>query len=409
MRALLSDLMESWRAGASAGLATVVGTYDSAPMPIGSSLLVTGDGRAVGSVSGGCVEGAVYELATQVIHSGQPILVRYGISDDDAFAIGLSCGGIIDVFIEAVSRDGFPQLESVQADIDAGRAVGVATVIEHPDPRRLGHHLVVRASGATGDLGSLRADQAVGDDTLGLLAAGRTGILTYGPDGQRLGSGMRVFFASFAPKPRLIIFGAIEFAAALAQAGGFLGFRITVCDARAVFATPARFPGADEVVVAWPHRYLAEQIAAGMVDERTVVCVLTHEPKFDIPLIEVALGGPSLAYLGAMGSRRTHADRLRRLREAGVNEAALARLHGPLGLDLGARTPEETAVSIVAEIIAERWGGSGEPLGTLQRRIHSDAGTSSDTAHGAETADGETADVAAGAKSPAGRYPSQVR
>ena len=370
MRDILPTVMTGWHAGDIAGLATVVSTFESAPMPVGSAMLVTVDGQAVGSVSGGCVEGAVYDLATQVALDGKSVLVRYGVSDDDAFAVGLSCGGIIDIFVEPVSRRNHPQLESVQADISAGRPVGVATVIEHPDPTRVGRHLVVREGGTAGDLGSLRANQAVADDTLGLLAAGRNSILTYGPDGQRLGNGMRVFFSSFAPRPRLLVFGAIDFAAALAQAGSFLGYRVTVCDARAVFATPTRFPGADEVVVAWPHRYLAEQNAAGLVDERTVVCVLTHDPKFDIPLIEVALRGPRLAYLGAMGSRRTHANRLSRLREAGVVEADLARLHGPLGLDLGARTPEETAVSIVAEIIAERWGGTGEPLGRLQRRIH---------------------------------------
>jgi len=372
MRDNLSAIMASWHTGESAGLATVVNTFDSAPLPVGSTMLVTADGQAIGSVSGGCVEGAVYELATQVALDGHPLLVRYGVSDDDAFAVGLSCGGTIDIFVEPVSPTAYPNMDSVQADIRAGRPVGVATVIEHPDPARVGRHLVVRDDGSTGDLGSLRTNQAVADDTLGLLAAGRNGILTYGPDGQRLGEGMRIFFASFTPKPRLLVFGAIEFAAALARAGSFLGYRVTVCDARAVFATPARFPGADEVVVAWPHRYLAEQLAAGRVDERTVVCVLTHDPKFDVPLIEVALRGPPLAYLGAMGSRRTHDDRIRRLREAGVADTDLARLHGPLGLDLGARTPEETAVSIVAEIIAQRWGGTGEPLGNLQRRIHPD-------------------------------------
>ncbi|MFC5928700.1 XdhC/CoxI family protein [Cryobacterium melibiosiphilum] len=388
MREILGSVLAGWRAGEQAGLATVVRTFESAPMPVGSAMLVTADGQALGSVSGGCVEGAVYELGAQVALDGEPVLVRYGVSDDDAFSVGLSCGGIIDVFVEPVSRTSYPQLESVQADIEAGRPVGVATVIEHPDAARLGRHLVVRESGIDGDLGSPRANQAVGDDTLGLLAAGRHGTLTYGPDGQRLGAGLRVFFASYAPKPRLLVFGAIDFAAALARAGSFLGYRVTVCDARGVFATPARFPGADEVIVAWPHRYLSEQFAAGLVDDRTVVCVLTHDPKFDVPLLEVALRGPRLAYTGAMGSRRTHDDRMRRLQEAGVGDAELARLHSPLGLDLGSRTPEETAVSIVAEIIAERWGGTGEPLGTLKRRIHSDPPP------GAQRSDSTTTDAA---------------
>jgi xanthine dehydrogenase accessory factor len=167
----------------------------------------------------------------------------------------------------------------------------------------------------------------------------------------------------------MIVFGAIDFAAAVARIGGFLGYRVTVCDARPVFSTPRRFPYADEVVVDWPHRYLAAQAQAGQVDERTVVCVLTHDPKFDVPVLQVALDLP-LAYVGAMGSRRTHADRLARLREAGVPETALARLCSPIGVDLGARTPEETAVSIAAEIIATRWGGSGGRLSQTEGRIH---------------------------------------
>ncbi|MDQ5862670.1 MAG: XdhC family protein, partial [Actinomycetota bacterium] len=206
----------------------------------------------------------------------------------------------------------------------------------------------------------------------GLLAAGRSGILTYGPDGERLDSGMRVFFSSYAPPPRMLVFGAIDFAAALARLGTFLGYHVTVCDARAVFATPARFPDAAEVVRAWPHHYLSEQLARGLVDERTVICVLTHDPKFDVPVLEAALRGRPVAYIGAMGSRRTHNDRMERLRAAGLSEDQLSKLHSPVGLDLGARTPEETAVSIGAEIIALQWGGSGEPLGSRVERIHHD-------------------------------------
>jgi xanthine dehydrogenase accessory factor len=167
----------------------------------------------------------------------------------------------------------------------------------------------------------------------------------------------------------MIVFGAIDFASALARVGGFLGYRVTVCDARPVFATGSRFPSADEVVVKWPHRYLREEVDAGRVDRRTVVCVLTHDPKFDVPLLEVVLR-QDLAYVGAMGSRRTHEDRMARLREAGLTDGELSRLSSPVGLDLGARTPEETAVSIAAEIIALRWGGRGERLTALQGRIH---------------------------------------
>jgi xanthine dehydrogenase accessory factor len=182
-----------------------------------------------------------------------------------------------------------------------------------------------------------------------------------------------VFVWSFAPAPRMLVFGAIDFAAAVARMGNFLGYRVTVCDARPVFATNSRFPSADEVVVKWPHKYLREEIEAGRVDQRTVVCVLTHDPKFDVPLLEVALrlpDGRQVAYVGAMGSRRTHDDRMARLKEAGLTDDELARLSSPVGLDLGARTPEETAVSIAAEIIALRWGGNGERLASTQGRIH---------------------------------------
>jgi xanthine dehydrogenase accessory factor len=184
---------------------------------------------------------------------------------------------------------------------------------------------------------------------------------------------MQVFCTSYAPKPRMLVFGAIDFAAAVARMGTFLGYRVTVCDARPVFATPARFPDADEVVVQWPHRYLEEQAASGAIDARTVLCVLTHDPKFDVPLLTRALRLPDVAYIGAMGSRRTSEDRLARLREAGLTEAELSRMASPVGLDLGARTPEETAVSIAAEIIAARWGGSGARLTDRGGRIHHSA------------------------------------
>ncbi len=366
MRDVLGQLMGWWRAGETVGVGTVVATFRSAPRPAGASMLVGPGGEAVGSVSGGCVEGAVYELSESVVGDGTPVLQRYGVSDDDAFAVGLTCGGILDVFVEPVSQRTFPELGAVADDVDAGRPVAVATVIEHPDPAWLGRRLVVRPEGSdeapTGSLGSPRADGAITDDARGLLAAGRTETLTYGPDGERRGEGMRVFVSAFAPRPRMLVFGAIDFAAAVAHVGTFLGYRVTVCDARPVFATNSRFPAADEVVVEWPHKYLAAEVEAGRVDGRTVVCVLTHDPKFDVPVLEVALRMPEVAYVGAMGSRRTHDDRLARLREAGMTDDELARLSSPIGLDLGARTPEETAVSIAAEIVALQWGGGGERL-----------------------------------------------
>ena len=374
MREVLSQLLQWWERGETVGMGTVVATWRSAPRPPGASMLVGPGGEAVGSVSGGCVEGAVYELSQSVVKSGSPVLHRYGVSDEDAYAVGLTCGGILDVYVEKISRQTFPELGEVAADIAAGRPVAVATIVAHPDPARLGRRLVVRPEGDVrerqGTIGSDRANDAVSDDVRGLLASGHSETLTYGPDGERRGEGMRVFASVHAPAARMLVFGAIDFAAACARVGRFLGYTVTVCDARPVFATASRFPDADEVVVDWPHRYLAAEAAAGNLDERTVICVLTHDPKFDVPLLEVALQLPTVAYIGAMGSRRTHDDRLARLREIGMTGEELSRLSSPIGLDLGARTPEETAVSIAAEIIALRWGGRGERLTAADGPIH---------------------------------------
>ncbi len=374
MRDVLTELAAWWRAGESVGMGTVVGTWKSSPRQPGASMLVGPDDTVVGSVSGGCVEGAVYELAGASRDDGRPVLQRYGVSDDDAFTVGLTCGGIIDIYVEQVNQQTFPELGAIVEDIEQGRPVAVATLIEDVDGARVGRRIVVRPDGhgsadVRGSLGSERLDAAVGDDVLGLLQQGSTQIVRYGPDGERRGDEIAVFVASYAPKPRMIVFGAIDFAAAVARIGSFLGYRVTVCDARGTFATAKRFPDADEVVVAWPHRYLAETDT----DERTVVCVLTHDPKFDVPLLEVALKLP-LAYLGAMGSRRTNDDRNARLKELGFDEADLARLHAPIGLDVGGRTPEETAVSVAAEIVAARWGGSGAQLRQVSGPIHREYG-----------------------------------
>ncbi|MCW2788113.1 MAG: XshC-Cox1 family protein [Aeromicrobium sp.] len=375
MRELIPALLEAWHAGRPVGLATVVGTVRSAPRPAGAAMIVMPDGTVAGSVSGGCVEGAVYELATSVVADGVPVLQRFGFSDDEAFAVGLTCGGVIDVFVEPVTPQTLPGLEKIGADVAEGRPVAVATVVEHPDPGLVGSHLVVRADSTEGSLGGARADAAVADDARGLLAAGSSTLLTYGPQGQRMETGMRVFVSSFQPRPRMIVLGAIDFAAAVARQGALLGFEVTVCDARPVFATPARFPEADSVVVDWPHRFLLAEADAGRLDRRTVICVLTHDPKFDVPVLEVALrldGDRRPAFVGAMGSRMTHDDRMSRLRDAGLTEDELGRLSSPIGLDLGGRTPEETAVSIAAEIVARRWGGTGEPLARTGRRVHHD-------------------------------------
>jgi xanthine dehydrogenase accessory factor len=379
LREVIPELLQWWRAGKPVGVGTVVATWRSAPRAPGAAMLVGPGGEAVGSVSGGCVEGAVYELAQEVLSGEPPVLQRYGVSDDDAFAVGLTCGGILDVFVEKVDRQSFPDLEDVVADIEAHRPVAVCTVVEHPSREWVGRRLVVRAVDGevpvSGSLGSDRADHAVMDDARGLLAAGRSDTLGYGPDGERRGEGMRVFVSSFAPRPRMLVFGAIDFASALARLGTFLGYRVTVCDARPVFATNSRFPEADEVVVEWPHRYLAAQADAGLVDGRTVIAVLTHDPKFDVPVLEIALRLPDVGYVGAMGSRRTHDDRMERLREVGLTDDELARLSSPIGLDLGARTPEETAVSMAAEIIQLRWDGSGLRLTDVEGPVHHDRQT----------------------------------
>ncbi|PRX47185.1 xanthine dehydrogenase accessory factor [Prauserella shujinwangii] len=369
MHDVLDELHRRWAAGETVGVGTVVATFSSAPRAPGAAMLVGADGEVVGSVSGGCVEGAVYELARQVMDDGVPVLQRYGVSDDDAFAVGLTCGGIIDIFVEPVSRESMPELGEVVESVRAQRPVAVVTTVEHTDAGLLGRRMIVWPERATGTLGSARIDDAVLDDARGLLATGRSGTLHYGPDGQRRGEGMAVFVNTFEPPPRMLVFGAIDFAAAMARMGAYLGYEVTVCDARPVFATRSRFPEADEVVVDWPHRYLSAQADAGRIDGRTVVTVLTHDPKFDVPLLEVALR-LDVGYVGAMGSRRTHDDRIARLREAGLTDAELKRLASPIGLDLGARTPEETAVSIAAEIIALRWGGGGRRLTDLDGRIH---------------------------------------
>ncbi|MGH3468759.1 MAG: XdhC family protein [Thermocrispum sp.] len=369
MRDVLDELYDRWRRGETVSVGTVVATFSSAPREPGAAMLVAEDGTVSGSVSGGCVESAVYELAREVSADGQPVLQRYGVSDDDAFAVGLTCGGIIDIYVDRVSREDFPELADVVDSVRHGHPVAVATVIEHPDPARIGARRVVWPERAVGGLGSERADDAVTDDARGLLATGRSGTLHYGPDGQRRGEGMAVFVNAFEPPPRMLVFGAIDFARAMVRVGAFLGYRVTVCDARPVFATASRFPDADEVVVEWPHRYLSAEVDAGRVDARTVVAVLTHDPKFDVPVLQVALRA-KLGYVGAMGSRRTHDDRLDRLGEAGLTDDELGGLASPIGLHLGARTPEETAVSIAAEIIALRWGGDGDRLTVGAGPIH---------------------------------------
>ncbi|MFD8065435.1 XdhC family protein [Streptomyces parvulus] len=351
-------------------VATVVSVGGSAPRGPGAALAVDSEGTVIGSVSGGCVEGAVYELCADALRSGETVRERFGYSDEDAFAVGLTCGGVIDMMITPVGADA-PVRELFRAALASaarGGTAALARVVQGPSDL-LGRALLVHPDGTyEGALGGHPdLDRTAAAEARALLDNGRTGTVALSEDGSHCPGGLTLLVESSVPPPRMIVFGAIDFAAALVRAGKFLGYHVTVCDARPVFATPARFPEADEVVVDWPHRYLR----ATSTDARTVLCVLTHDAKFDVPLLTEALRLP-VAFVGAMGSRRTHRDRNRRLREAGVTEEELAGLRSPIGLDLGARTPEETALSIAAEIVAARRGGTGAPLTGGATPIHRD-------------------------------------
>ncbi|MFD8804427.1 XdhC family protein [Streptomyces sp. NPDC059597] len=367
----IAEELDRWiTEGRDFAVATVVGVSGSAPRPPGAALAVDGEGSVVGSVSGGCVEGEVYELCRQALADGETVLGHFGYDDADAFAAGLTCGGTLDILVTPVRADspGRTVFAAALAAAARGRAAGLARIVSGPD-RLLGRALCVRPDGAP--LGGFGAhpelDRTVAAEAAAFLDAGRTGTVETGERGARCGAPVTVLVETSVPPPRMIVFGAVDFAAALVRVGAFLGYHVTVCDARPVFTTRARFPEADEIVVDWPHRYL-ERTAT---DSRTVLCVLTHDPRFDVPLLRRALRLP-VAYVGAMGSRRTHLDRLELLREAGVTARELARLHSPIGLDLGARTPEETALSIGAEIVAGRRGGTGVPLTGAHTPIHHD-------------------------------------
>jgi xanthine dehydrogenase accessory factor len=378
----IADELHRWiEEGREFAVATVVAVGGSAPRGPGAALAVDGAGTVIGSVSGGCVEGAVYDLCVRALQDGKTVVERFGYSDADAFAVGLTCGGVIDIMVTPVGADApaRPVFRSALSTAAEGAPTAVARVVRGP-AELLGAPLVVRPGEARrgsprtepgggsyeGGLGGHpELDRTAAGEARALLEAGRTGTVELSADGSRCPGGLTLLVEVSVEPPRMIVFGAIDFAAALVRAGRFLGYHVTVCDARPVFATRARFPEADEIVVDWPHRYLRRT----GTDARTVLCVLTHDAKFDVPLLTEALRMP-VAFVGAMGSRRTHADRERRLREAGLTDQELARLRSPIGLDLGARTPEETALSIAAEIVADRRGGTGAPLTGSGTPIH---------------------------------------
>lgn len=365
MRDEIAEIVEWQQQGITFALATVVGTSSSAPRPPGSVLGLHPDGQIVGNVSGGCVEPAVVGIAQEVLRDGEPRRARFGFSDDEAFDVGLTCGGEVDVLVRLVRPEELPLerlAEAIADDAPSALATIIAADTEHD---LLGASLIVTEIGEFGTLAETEAGRVIAEECRSMT--GRDGVTWrhLGTRGERMREDLTVLIQPFTERPRLIVFGAIDYAAAVASVGRFLGYRVTVCDARAAFASPERFPDADEVVVEWPHRHLER----GGLDDRSVVVVLTHDPKFDIPAILASLRTPT-RYIGVMGSRRTHLDRLDRLVAAGASEEELARLHSPIGLDLGARTPQETAISIAAEIVMMQHATSGRPLRETVGPIH---------------------------------------
>jgi xanthine dehydrogenase accessory factor len=347
MKEVLGDI-ERWRArGDRIALATVIATRRSAPRPTGSKLAISERGEMAGSVSGGCVENEVYGQAREILAGAEPQLFSYGISDDDALAVGLPCGGEIDVFVETVSDELLERLAKVVERTE--RAV-LFTVVEGEGA---GRQLLVTADGE-------RVGEGPDEQFEEVLRGGRNVLLD-------LESGQKVFAEVYGPPPRLLVFGAVDTAEALCRAARQIGWRTIVSDARGKFATPDRLPSADELVVSWPDEAL-ERVRP---DDQTAVVVLTHDERFDVPALKGTLETDAF-YVGALGSRRNQARRRERLLEAGVEEAELERISGPAGLDIGAETPAETAVSILAEILAVRAGRDGSRLKESSGRIHAE-------------------------------------
>ena len=343
-------------------LATVVQTSSSAPRETGTCMAILGDGSVIGSVSGGCVESDIYVRAEEVLATGEPVLQKYGFTDDEAFTVGLTCGGTIHVYIERVGQQGIDHLQTVAAAILRGEQVASVTVLRGDMESS---HMLVFTDRHEGIIGSEDKTQGILATVRQMLARGTCGMVRPHPDQTSPATRELIFINSFVPPPRMIVFGTNDFAVALVRMGKVLGHHVTICDARGVFTTAERFPDADEIVVSWPNKYLEETY----VDDRTILCVLTHDEKFDDPLLEVALRSPA-AYVGAMGSRSTTDRRRERLVARGLNDKALQRLNAPIGLDLGARTPEETAVSILAEVISQREKASCMPLNREVGPIH---------------------------------------
>jgi xanthine dehydrogenase accessory factor len=345
-------------------IATLIGTYGSTPRAVGTSMLVTAGGEVSGSLSGGCVEGAVFEACQQAIVSGVPSRERYGFTGEDAFAVGLPCGGSLEVLIQPFYPPHPGQKFALESFAPAASSAAAA-LIRRIDNDEVSAIVVTNPLEFEPDDVSTQLLAMVGENSVAsnaaaqlktLIRTGQTAILSLeiGKTGSS-GHLLELLVETRLPAPSLLMFGANDFSAALGKAASLLGFHVTLCDARAVFSTRAAFPFVDELITEHPDRYLRRIIEANTLDGRSAICVLTHDEKFDIPVLETALG-LGIGYVGAMGSRRSHEHRFQSLRERGIDEGDLARLHSPIGLNLGAITPEEVAVSIVAEIIANRRG-----------------------------------------------------
>lgn len=348
--------------------ATLVERIGSAPLDPGAQMLVDDSTNIEGSVTGGCVEGALVEEAQRILGGDEPRVVTYGVSDEEAADVGLMCGGTVRVFVHEHGDDALPALEAVAQARAADEPVALATMLEGPSA---GAAMAITEDGVVGDLGGTDLLQhSVERDARGQLDEGISRIRRYGEGGEVMGSELVVYIQAFATQPRMIIFGAIDFSAEMAKVASEIGYRVTICDAREPFVASPRFSRSAEVVVDWPDRYLEGQ----ELGPRDVVLVFTHDAKFDEPALVGALG-TGAGYVGALGSRQTQARRVERLQAAGLDDEAIARIHAPCGLDVGARTPPETVVSILAEVIAVRTGRAGESLARTSGPIHPESAT----------------------------------
>ena len=346
--------------------ATLVERIGSAPFDPGAEMMIDDRGRVEGTVTGGCVESALVAEAEAVLAGGAAKLVRYGMSDEQAFGVGLMCGGTVTVFVHEIRPGDRPALAAVAAARAAGEPAALATLLGGAGA---GSKLAILATGAVGGLGIGLLDHNVEREARGFLEEGVSRIRSYGAGGEVMGDELDVCIQAFQTRPEMLIYGAIDYSVALARIAAELGYRVTICDARAAFAAGKRFADVAEVVVDWPDRDLARR----RLGPRDAILVFTHDPKFDEPALLAALRSGA-GYVGALGSRRTQAERIGRLRAAGIGSEQLRRLHAPCGLDLGARTPEETAVSILAEVVAARTGRGGERLTETSGPIHVDDG-----------------------------------